>query len=80
MKRNDCEQMLINLVQMAFDIYRQYDPEGKYLMLCADEDGYISVNSGICEGTTGSNQRLDASRYTNGNIRLSKDELIEEAI
>lgn len=44
MTRAECERKLIELTEMAMDIYHQYNPDGQEISLSRQRNGYISVS------------------------------------
>lgn len=44
MTRSECERKLIELTELAMDIYHQYNPDGQELSLLRQRGGYINVS------------------------------------
>lgn len=44
MTREECEKALTGLLNAAIDIYRIYNPDGRYLAMCLC-DGTVSINN-----------------------------------
>lgn len=44
MTRDKCEKLITEKIKEIYEIYKQYNPEGKYLTACIT-DGHIFVNN-----------------------------------
>lgn len=44
MERKECEKLLMKKLKEMQEIYKRYNPEGKYLAVCINED-FLSINN-----------------------------------
>ena len=44
MKRKECQKQIIDLMIQIYDVYRKYNPKGKYISMFI-KDGFASANN-----------------------------------
>ena len=63
MKRKECEEKLVGLMEEAVKIYRRYNPNGNHLSMFSI-DGHMSIYDHNKEGHT-----IDVTEFPDGTIR-----------
>lgn len=87
MTRLECEKKLLSLAEQMYALYKEYNPSGDFLTMCADTDGYIGVHDcyfntegKIIDDVHGNAFRtVDCAKYSSGNIRLGNKHIRPEA-
>lgn len=67
MNRHDTEEKILDLLEEIMNVYREYNPEGKYLTMTFSvgegNQPYVSVNNAYWHGGDDENAVITASRY-----------------
>lgn len=64
--RHETEEMLLDLLEEIMNVYREYNPDGKYLSMSfsmVDGNPYVSVNNAYWPGGEDENAVITASRF-----------------
>lgn len=70
MTRQECEKKLVDLMEQAYLVFKEYDPSGYHLSLWATDIGYCAMGFGGEEGNKG--VVVDGFKSAGGNYKFSE--------
>lgn len=70
MTKRECEKALVDLMERAYRLFREYDPTGNHLSLYATGDGCCATGF---SGETNKTIILDGFKSASGNYLFSEE-------